>query len=79
MQSLHVQTLCYTLTLKPGKDKTWQMAVDQLTKDTEDMHVLVRHNCWAVRGWAWWGAGGPGGEGGGTHVPSAQKGVCMAE
>ena len=55
------------------------MAVDQLTKDTEDMHVLVRHNCWAVRGWAWWGAGGPGGEGGGTHVPSAQKGVCMAE
>ena len=41
--------------------------------------VQARLGCRAGWGWALWGACGPGGEGGGMHVPTAQQVVCMAE
>ena len=43
MQSLRVATLRHTIALKSGKCKTWKLAVDQLTRDAEDMRVLVRN------------------------------------
>ena len=43
MQSLRVATLRHTFALKSGKCKTWKLAVDQLTRDAEDMRVLVRN------------------------------------
>ena len=43
MQSLRIDTLRHTFALKSGKYKTWKLAVDQLTRDAEDMRVLVRN------------------------------------
>ena len=43
MQSLRVETLRHTIAFKSGKCRTWKMAVDQLTRDAEDMRVLVRN------------------------------------
>ena len=39
MQSLRVDTLRHTFALKSGKYKNWNLAVDQLTRDAEDMRV----------------------------------------